>query len=254
MKTKCNHLIGCVEYEGYENNSSEFHNLNELNLENAKALKSHDGFLFNFCPTCGKKLEGLLDKKIDELNNILFKNKEEERIRKEKVVFAFNEKVLEAGRNTKLDQLSDEGYFLVICDPVKSSYGQKVLFKGSKDLILRNIVHHNTNKSTPEPIIIQSIFQTLSIEEFGKIMNDCGWERKTETCFIKKEGLTETNLQYEIKECMIYINIKGKDSEGDSISNFARFSTLGLGKYLEIDIELTKINLDIYESIQKLFT
>lgn len=240
-KAKCNHIIGYTEErDGYDGTLTEFVSLDDLYLSKAKDLKSSNGSLFNFCFNCGKKLEGLFDKKVESLLAEKNQRDEEERLKKEKANELFNQKVLAESIKTKLNQLPEEGSFVVVFYPDKDSYGKNIVLTGSKDLILRNCIHIRQNRSNPDTLIVKSIYKVFSQEVFADILLKQGWNFVGTT---KTLEITDGNKKKQLSldsDGTIYVTEKPADLEKDDYGSniYDRFTINRLGEYLKIDLDL----------------
>lgn len=246
-KQECNHVIGYIESDGYDGSIlTEFVNYQYFNLSTANDLKSSKGSLYSFCPDCGKKLEGLIDKRIDNLTAEKNRIIEEDRIKREKFELSFRQKVSEVSKQTNLDQLPEEGLFAVVFHPTNSSYGKDVVLAGSKESILRNCVHYNSNKYNPDPLVKKVIYKALSHEDLRVILTDNGWEEKgtkVNKYLEKMDGNKCKQLSLD-SSGIIYINEKSTDPEDGYVStNYETFAIHRLSGYLGFHIDLETINI-----------
>jgi hypothetical protein len=244
-KEKCNHLIGYIETSTYDEGlDTNFMHLNDISLSDATDLKSHKGSLFNFCSTCGKNLEGLLDKRVELLTTEVVKQNEIDRINKEKANLAFNKKVDEVSKQTKLNQLPDHGTFVVVFYPTKDSYGKDSIINGSKELILRNCVHINTNRSNPDILTVKTIYK-VDNESFYKTMKEDNWTQLGEKPEYQYFEKVESNIkkQLSMESGIVYVTEYHTDSDGDESKSYLNFAMHRLSEYLKKDVLLETIEL-----------
>jgi uncharacterized Zn finger protein (UPF0148 family) len=245
-KTKCDHVVGYIESNGYDGDIiTEFIHATFYEISTAKKLKYSDGCLYSFCPYCGKKLEGVVDKRVEFLELEKQKRDEEERVKREKAEKILMDKVIETSIKTKLNQLPDDGNFVVVFQPTKSSYYTKdVVINGTKDLILRNCVHYNQNKSTPDELIIKEIYRVMSMESFSLLMSANGWVVSPSGLCTKKEGNKKKEVSLD-NGGIVYITERTVDEDGEYCRpNYDMFAIHRLGNYLGVNVSLETITLN----------
>lgn len=238
---QCNHTLGFIENNGYDGDIiTEFVHLDFYELSTAKKLKSSgDGTIFSFCPYCGQNLEGMVDKRVSELELAIQQRKEEERLENEKRQKAFDKKVNEMAQKTGLVNLPEEGTFIVICEPINSYDKRDFVLVGPKSHLLNSSVTCIRNSSV-EQITVKQILKAFSQEVFLKIMKDNGWEVKESGMCLKIINNKLSQVSHE--GGIVYVNEKEKDDDYSG-TKYDRFAVHRLGDYLGIEIELESINL-----------
>jgi len=240
MEKSCNHVLGFVEEDGYDGAIETYFKGFDDGLDELVKLKK-EGTVYNFCPYCGVEVRPILDARITSLTKEKEKRQKEEQARKDKEKERFNKLVVETGEKTGLAKI-DDGNYMVVFQPTKSSYGKKIVLSGPKDLILRNCVNYNITKATPDELIVETIYKVPEnsvIEEYFKAL---GWTQKKAEHFLyfeKKEDKKELVITLD-SSGLAYLNTKIFDEDGDSGTNYSRFylfeAKVAMGKELSLDI------------------
>lgn len=242
-KNQCNHALGYIESERYEGIDVDFIYLSDAYLDNLKALTKEGRYAF--CPNCGHSLEGVIESKISEIEKEISERKEQERIAKEKADKIFSDKMEKFGKESKLDQLPENENFIVIYEPMKSTYGKYYVIQGDKKHIIKCAVSHNHQRYEPETLVLHKIYKVFSQEQFGKIVESCGFSRKNEKSvfYIKKEGNKTTEVEMS-ESGTVYATITVVDEDGEEGRSYVpAFGIHRLSEFLKVPVELQEINL-----------
>ena len=238
----CIHTIGYIESDGYDGSTITDFITMDSSWDDLKTLKSQKNS-FSFCPYCGSNVSEILDSKIEEYAEMKKKKDKEDALKREKANVLFMNKVEMTARENKLDQLPEEGNFIVVFHPTKNSYGKDLVLTGTKDIILKNCVHYNQNKSNPDTLLVKNVFKVFSKETFSEIMVKNDWEKVGDyPRFVKTMGNKTRELTFD-SDGTVYVTEKVKDSDGDVSTNYDRFTINRLGDYLNSSVELEQVVL-----------